>query len=203
MLISANAATLPGRHLTPAPRSRATRTVELSFRVLPRIVEEPCPYILVFESSNFISCQSLVSTVTLSTLHPVMSCLDAVESRSLPPFIVPGRLHTVRTCGRDIPRQGRVNSVTVHRVSDSGSVEVARLLVEHVADHTTAQDKDGLTPLHVASASGRPDIACFLVEQGRTQQPMTWTARIQFIGRWHAVVKRDRGCENVRQKRKG
>jgi len=50
-------------------------------------------------------------------------------------------------------------------VSASVYVDLARLLVEHGAD-VTAQDTDGSTPLHSASAMGSVDLARFLVEHG-------------------------------------
>ena len=44
-------------------------------------------------------------------------------------------------------------------------VDVARLLIEHGAD-TTAQSKDGTTPLHRASKRGHVDVARLLIEHG-------------------------------------
>jgi len=44
-------------------------------------------------------------------------------------------------------------------------MELAQILIEHGAD-TTAQTKDGSTPLHLASLSGHIGLAQFLVKCG-------------------------------------
>ena len=46
-----------------------------------------------------------------------------------------------------------------------GRVEIIRFLVERGAD-ATAQDNNGLTPLHLASSWGHVGLACLLVERG-------------------------------------
>jgi Ankyrin repeats (3 copies)/Ankyrin repeats (many copies) len=52
-----------------------------------------------------------------------------------------------------------------HQVSPSGSLEVARLLIEHGAD-MEARDRHGNTPLHEASKSESVEIARLLIEHG-------------------------------------
>jgi ankyrin repeat protein len=46
-----------------------------------------------------------------------------------------------------------------------GHLELARFVVEHVAD-ALAQDNDGQTPLHWASKWGHLELARFLAERG-------------------------------------
>jgi ankyrin repeat protein len=65
----------------------------------------------------------------------------------------------------------------LHQASQGGSLEVARLLVEHGAD-VHCQDKFGWTPLHVASKFRHLDVTLLLHEQGADINPKTqsiWT----------------------------
>jgi len=57
------------------------------------------------------------------------------------------------------------NSTPLHRASQEGHVEVARVLIEHGAD-MTVQDERGSTPLHDASRTGHKELAQFLLEHG-------------------------------------
>jgi ankyrin repeat protein len=47
----------------------------------------------------------------------------------------------------------------------NSKVETVQLLIEHGAD-VTAQDENHLTPLHLASSSGIPEIVRLLLERG-------------------------------------
>ena len=53
----------------------------------------------------------------------------------------------------------------LHLTSQTGHVDLTRLLIEHGAD-MAAQDKDGTTPLHWASERDHMDVARLLVEHG-------------------------------------
>ena len=57
------------------------------------------------------------------------------------------------------------NATPLHLASQSGKVDVARMLIERGAD-LTAQSKDGETALHLASRTGKVDIAHMLIERG-------------------------------------
>ena len=68
-------------------------------------------------------------------------------------------------------------STPLHQVSQSpdGGVELTQFLVEHGANPTVL-DKDGSTPLHLASLSGNVDLAQFLIKYGAntTAQDRGW-----------------------------
>ena len=49
--------------------------------------------------------------------------------------------------------------------SSRGGLEVARLLLDHVPD-VDAENKDGRTPLHLASSSGGAGIMYLLLDRG-------------------------------------
>src|SRR5229473_3256243 len=57
------------------------------------------------------------------------------------------------------------NATPLHLASQSGKVDVARMLIERGAD-PTAQSKDGETALHLASRRGNADLARMLIERG-------------------------------------
>ena len=76
----------------------------------------------------------------------------------------------VKSLATDHPQDVRARdaydkSTPLHLASIRGSVEVARVLIEHGAD-PTAQNEDGLTPLHEASKWGRMKVIRLLLKHG-------------------------------------
>lgn len=64
-------------------------------------------------------------------------------------------------------------------------VETVRLLIEHGAD-VTAQDESSLTPLHLASSSGIPNIVQLLLEHGAlaTAQDRRRKTPLHLVSSW-------------------
>ena len=63
--------------------------------------------------------------------------------------------------GTDVAAQSEDGITPLHRASERGHVDVARLLIEHGAD-VTAQSKDGTTPLHLAFQNGHLEVTQLL-----------------------------------------
>ncbi len=89
-----------------------------------------------------------------------------------------------------------------------GHVKVVRILVEHGAD-TTAQNKNGWTPLHSASLNGHVEVARFLVERGAdatAQNKNGWTPLHSASQHGHVEVARflvEHGARTKAQNKNG
>ena len=83
------------------------------------------------------------------------------HSKDLDPRIVPFLLE----CGTDPNLQADNGFTPLHRASDSGRIEIVRVLVDHGAS-VEVQDKQGRTPVDIASGEQRDEIIKLLLEHG-------------------------------------
>ena len=65
----------------------------------------------------------------------------------------------------DVDIRDKEGSISLHRASGEGNLDLIRLLLEHRTD-VNAQDALGKTPLHVAVGAGELDIVRLLLQHG-------------------------------------
>jgi ankyrin repeat protein len=100
------------------------------------------------------------------------------------------------------------NATPLHLASESGNVDVVRMLIERGAD-PTAQSKDGWTVLHHALGSGNVDVVRMLIEHGAdptAQSKDGWTVLHHASGSGNVDVVRmliERGADPTAQSKDG
>ena len=117
--------------------------------------------------------------VWLWIFNPTMPWWEQNERENAPSTPHGTPLHYAACCGlydvvkvlateypHDVNSRSFIGEGTpLHLTSQTGHVDVARLLIKHGAD-AAAQGKDGTTPLHRASEEGHVDLARLLIEHG-------------------------------------
>jgi hypothetical protein len=108
---------------------------------------------------------ALPTTPTQYGQSPIMQCMAHKTGGKVDEERALANITLLLDAGGNLHHANQVGQQAIHWAAMSDTRAVARLLLAHGAD-PSAQDRDGLTPLHYSAKIGRLDMSKILVEAG-------------------------------------